>query len=81
MSEVVMSYVLSGKLDMPQGKNPNFNFPVDAETNEKAKGAAEVLLGMERRHYAITEAILKNGNCEVKKYPRMEKKSDVLVSI
>ena len=76
-----MPYVFSGKLEVPKGQNPNFNFPFDGhvKTDESAEYASMVLAEMERRHCAVIEAILKDGDREVKRYSRMEKESEVLV--
>jgi hypothetical protein len=76
-----MSYVFSGKLEVPKGQNPNFNFNFGPYTknDEAAEIAADVILDMELGHYAVVEAVLKDENHEVKKYFRIEKKNNVLV--
>ena len=76
-----MPYVFSGKLEVPKGQNPNFNFNFGSYTknDQAAEIAAEVIIKLELRHFTIIEAILRDEYHEVKRYPRMEKESEVLV--
>jgi hypothetical protein len=77
-----MSYVFSGKLDVSKGVNPNFNFNFEKQkSDEAAKKAADVILKMELSEFTVLGAVLKCGEREVKRYPRIEKQSCILVSI
>jgi hypothetical protein len=75
-----MSYVLSGKLEVPKNKdgtnqNPNFNSNFgEQETDEKAEDAAGVILEMWLMSNTIVEAVLRDESREVKRYKRMERK-------
>ncbi len=77
-----MSYVFSGKLEVSKGINPNFCFNFEKQKDDRAaENAAELMLKMELSQFTVLGAVLKCGDREVRKYPRIEKESRIFVSV
>jgi hypothetical protein len=69
-----MNYALVGKVDVSKGVTSNFHFCLDnKESVEDAKKDAKVIIDLELRGNTILEAVIKCGNEEIKRYPRIEK--------